>query len=409
MSAATILFCDIVEFSQHPVEKQMETVMRLNAAVYHELYSILHSVDESSIPPVISLPTGDGIAVAFHHRQNSPSEIEPLVCLIMRLKRWAREESIALRIGVHCGPVSVIRDINHNLNICGNTINTCQRVMAAAAPNEVLLSEDAFHAYFGHRSTNRFTDKPFSEQRPAFFEPARTVAAKHGWNLHVFPMHLGEDHLDWSPPPQYGQVNLKGRIGRTRFIVKKLQSLLRKQPKNLSIYEQSAFSTFSVITEPVGMNTNDPDFDTTYLRLLKRQRELLNELIKLPSVTLKLIIFPVRSYDTMKQTVRFRNLLGWMKGEQVLKKQNLDFVIAQYFGPNRLIVANNFCIEGYKNNTALGYDSSIVFYNKDHINDSINQFSDEFEKAKRGGQTKQSVIKKIQALQKSQLKGLKPR
>ncbi len=50
MAGATIVFCDVVGFSEHNNDKQKEIIYQLNAEVTHELYPYLATV--SSTPEV---------------------------------------------------------------------------------------------------------------------------------------------------------------------------------------------------------------------------------------------------------------------------------------------------------------------------------------------------------------------
>jgi len=63
MAGATIVFCDLVGFSQHNNDEQKNLIYSLNAEVTQELYAHLSELD--SPPSVIGLPTGDGMAIAL--------------------------------------------------------------------------------------------------------------------------------------------------------------------------------------------------------------------------------------------------------------------------------------------------------------------------------------------------------
>jgi class 3 adenylate cyclase len=149
MAGATIVFCDIVGFSQYGNDQQGELIYSLNADVTHELYAHLSGIER--IPRVISLPTGDGMAIALlDEERNGQSPWTPvLFSLLERLMRWAGERR-QLRVGVHSGAVSLISDINRRPNVCGATVNICQRIMDAAHPNQVLFSGTAYQQYIGH-------------------------------------------------------------------------------------------------------------------------------------------------------------------------------------------------------------------------------------------------------------------
>lgn len=152
MSAATVVFTDIVGFSRKSTTEQHRLVNTLTAEVVYELRPLLSPV--FSTPTVLCLPTGDGMCLAFLHTQGRTWDRCTVLRLVLRLHRWARDETtrggpVSLRIGVHVGAIELITDINGRPNVCGDTINYAQRVMDAANPRQTLLSETAFREHFG--------------------------------------------------------------------------------------------------------------------------------------------------------------------------------------------------------------------------------------------------------------------
>ena len=155
MSAATILFTDIVSFSKKPTAEQRRLVESITSEVVHELRTIL--TPPLATPSIVALPTGDGLALAFLHRSNQPWNCSTILRVIFRLHQWADNQSsprnlVNLRVGVHVGAVELFTDINGKANICGDTVNYAQRVMDAASPRQTLFSEAAFREYVGTES-----------------------------------------------------------------------------------------------------------------------------------------------------------------------------------------------------------------------------------------------------------------
>ncbi len=91
MSAATILFTDIVSFSKKSTAEQKRLVEFLTSEVVHELRTLLNPPLETS--GIIALPTGDGLALAFLHRPNQPWDRDTIFRLILRLHQWAHLQS----------------------------------------------------------------------------------------------------------------------------------------------------------------------------------------------------------------------------------------------------------------------------------------------------------------------------
>src|SRR3990172_12790262 len=91
MSAATIVFTDIVSFSEKPTAEQRRLVEVLTSEVVHELRTLL--IPPLDTPSIVALPTGDGLALAFLHRTNHPWDHTTILRLILRMHKWANNQS----------------------------------------------------------------------------------------------------------------------------------------------------------------------------------------------------------------------------------------------------------------------------------------------------------------------------
>src|SRR3990170_10253 len=103
MSAATIMFLDIVGFSRNPNSRQRELVDSLTAEVTSSLSALMSPPTDT--PHVVAMPTGDGMALAFLHQPNQPWDISTIMSLICRVQQWAKSKDISLRTGIHSGEV----------------------------------------------------------------------------------------------------------------------------------------------------------------------------------------------------------------------------------------------------------------------------------------------------------------
>lgn len=391
MAGATIVFCDIVGFSQHNNDEQRALIYSLNAEVTHELYA--HLSDVRSSPAVIGLPTGDGMAIALMDKDQG-SWASELFSLLDRLIRWAKHNG-KLRIGVHTGPVSVIADINRRPNICGASINDAQRVMDAAHPNQVLFSADAYRVIVGPHSGS-YCGQPFSEQVPARFKGPFNIIAKHGLTIPVYIMYRHDDPT-WVLIEPYPRGTILGKLPRTQFIANQLDRLTKRSELNLCIYEQAAFSTFG-ISEDQQVWRASPEYSEEYFRASIRQRQLLDHLAREERTTLKLIIHPVRAYEPPRMYERLNTLLKWMSEPAILTNDRIDFVKARYDGPNRIIVQEEFSIEGFKLHDTSGYELSMVHQDGQRIAEAISSFDRVFREAREEGSTKQTVIADLETL-----------
>jgi nucleotide-binding universal stress UspA family protein len=88
---------------------------------------------------LISLPTGDGMALVFF------GDLEaPIRCALELTRSLASAlPRIGVRMGVHTGPVYRVADINFNSNVSGGGINIAQRVMDCGDAGHILVSGTA--------------------------------------------------------------------------------------------------------------------------------------------------------------------------------------------------------------------------------------------------------------------------
>ena len=195
-----------------------------------------------------------------------------------------------------------------------------------------------------------------------------------------FPGALGLDHI------------IHGRLERRHFYLARLNDLLSIATQPLEIYLQAAFSHFAA--SETGAFNGQPKNE---IDIAMQQKDVLIKLCRQSRTQLKLMIWPMRKYSKKDLEIRYRNLLDWM--ESTLDKPNIEFLCAEYEGPNRFIVKDQFCIEGYKKHPTTGYDFTLVKYGKTAIDASIREFMMMYEKARNEGHTKQTAIETIRKLQ----------
>ena len=119
----TMVFCDIVKFSQYTDRTQFDLINSLNADVARVLFPYLTGF--GGPPSVICLPTGDGMVVVLIENR----DIQLIFSLIKSLIEWTKPDegqdrlpsSRRIRVGVHVGNVTIINDINRLPNVCGAT------------------------------------------------------------------------------------------------------------------------------------------------------------------------------------------------------------------------------------------------------------------------------------------------
>src|ERR1043166_6254504 len=101
LEIAHVLFTDIVGYSKLPIHQQRSAVERLN--------QIVQGTEEFQAAEtsgrLITIPTGDGITLVFHHSPEAPVE-----CALEISRALKKHPEFQLRMGVHSGPISGVID-----------------------------------------------------------------------------------------------------------------------------------------------------------------------------------------------------------------------------------------------------------------------------------------------------------
>ena len=130
MEIGHVLFIDIVGYSKLLIEEQKERLGQLT-----EIVLATAQVREAPDEQLVRLATGDGMALVFRN-----SSEEPARCALEVAKALKAHPEIAVRMGIHSGPVSGIIDVSGKANVAGAGINLAQRVMDCGDAGHILLS-----------------------------------------------------------------------------------------------------------------------------------------------------------------------------------------------------------------------------------------------------------------------------
>jgi class 3 adenylate cyclase len=129
---AHVLFIDIVGSSRLATDRQFQMVTRLQ--------QLVQATDEFQRSrtggDLVSLPTGDGMALVFFR---SPEQ--PAGCAVEVTRALRKDPFCQVRMGVHSGLVFLIQDINGARNVSGDGINQAERVMSCGGAGHILLSD----------------------------------------------------------------------------------------------------------------------------------------------------------------------------------------------------------------------------------------------------------------------------
>ena len=132
LELAHVLFMDIVGYSKLTMDQQREYLRKLQEGVRNTAAFQL----AQSEGKLISLPTGDGMALVFFEDPELPVRCAvELSCALSQ-----KHDEIKLRMGIHTGPVYRVADINAARNVAGGGINIAQRVMDCGDAGHILVS-----------------------------------------------------------------------------------------------------------------------------------------------------------------------------------------------------------------------------------------------------------------------------
>src|SRR6266536_156286 len=181
-----VLFIEIVGYSKLLIEAQKERLNHLT-----EIVLATATVRASTDEQLVRLPTGDGMALVFHH-----SAEEPARCALEIAEALRKHPELPVRMGIHSGPVSAVTDVSGRANIAGAGINMAQRVMDCGDAGHILLSQHVADDLVQYRQwAPRLRDLGECE-------------VKHGVRLHLVNLYaepLGNAAL----PQKFQQATLK--------------------------------------------------------------------------------------------------------------------------------------------------------------------------------------------------------
>ena len=179
-----VLFIDLVGYSKLLIDEQRRRLRQLT-----EIVLATAQVREATNEQLVRLPTGDGMALVFRN-----SSEEPAQCALEIAQALRKHPEIAVRMGVHSGPVSEVTDVNERANIAGAGINLAQRVMDCGDAGHILLSKRVAE------------DLEVYRQWSPHLHPLGECEVKHGVRVSVVNLYTGELG-NAEPPKKFQQPN----------------------------------------------------------------------------------------------------------------------------------------------------------------------------------------------------------
>ena len=163
---AHVLFLDIVGHSRESLSAQARQIQLMNAAVN----AAPAVVAAKSSRQIHLLSTGDGVVLAFFDDVLAPCEAALAITRALR-------DAVPLRMGIHSGLVLPQMDATGRENLCGEGINTAQRVMDLGDASHILLSAQ-YAAWLQH-----------FERWAQVLHPIGEAAAKHSQVISLYSLY----------------------------------------------------------------------------------------------------------------------------------------------------------------------------------------------------------------------------
>lgn len=132
-SIVTVLFFDVVGYTRQSVARQIEIKRQFNQIVSECLET--YGGGEHII-----LDTGDGAAIGFLQHPEDALEVAMKFRKTVMANQHLDHPDLKVRIGIHLGPINIVKDMNGQRNMVGDGINDAQRVMSFAGVDQIFVS-----------------------------------------------------------------------------------------------------------------------------------------------------------------------------------------------------------------------------------------------------------------------------
>jgi Adenylate and Guanylate cyclase catalytic domain len=203
---ANFFFLDIVGLSDPSVStrNQMRKIETLNKLVSE--CRTFHSVSKNDI---LVLPTGDGMAIGFTQGPQLPLSlaIELHKKIAKHNKGRIPSDSLRIRIGIHSGPVFIVKDLLNNRNIWGPGIIIARRVMDIGDDGHILMSARVAEDL-----------RELSYEYKKIIRPLHDYQIKHGQSLLLYSAY-GNGFGNAKPPAS--DTAQKSKMSREISILRK--------------------------------------------------------------------------------------------------------------------------------------------------------------------------------------------
>lgn len=141
--SATVLFCDIIGFTQFAASKPPETVLGLLSDLFSRFDALLTRFNVVKIKTV-----GDCYMVAGGVPEPCEDHVAQIADMALELRGTANAAGVEVRIGFHTGPVvaGVLGSERLMYDLWGPTVNFASRLESSADPGTIAVSHEVRQA-----------------------------------------------------------------------------------------------------------------------------------------------------------------------------------------------------------------------------------------------------------------------
>jgi hypothetical protein len=276
---ANFFFVDIVGLSNPDLSATAMQVEKIETL--HSCIRSCAAFRTTSRESMLVLPTGDGMAIGFLQGPALPLTlaIELHGNLARHNKGRNLSDSVRVRIGIHSGPVFVVKDILNNNNIWGPGIIIARRVMDLGNDRHILLS-------------SRIAEdlRELSDDYKQMLKPLHDYRIKHSQSLLIYSAY----GAGFGNPiaPSRGSYQRSKMDKETIKQIKKTVypyievNMIIKDPNTMLVHYKRLYEIQNISDEPIRqmLHQIQSDITKTFYELNVRAYDENNSTLKVSSI-----------------------------------------------------------------------------------------------------------------------------
>jgi hypothetical protein len=184
-----IIYLDLVGYAKKNETIQIDLFKALQKEVHYALY------DEIANEKAILIPTGDGMIIGI--KDDKGETYIKALDFITYIYEWESNSSEKLRSAIHVGDISIIKDINGNNNMVGNSVNNASRMLSGAEDGSIIISKE-FHLLYLDSSNIKFNVSTIIDDIFSYkLIDEDSVIDKHGYEHSVYSVVIYKNNIEY--------------------------------------------------------------------------------------------------------------------------------------------------------------------------------------------------------------------